>query len=88
MYPPSGFAGRNGAALAPVAATAMSSMLTLQLLPLSQSMATVLVPAVRVTGTVTVDQASQLEVVGRATWVVPLTTRLSVRDSRLPSPPV
>ncbi len=89
MYPPSGFAGRNGAALAPGALTAMSSMFTLQLSPLSQSIATVLVPAVSVTGTVTVDQASQLEVVGRVTWVVvPLTTRLSVRDSRLPSPPV
>ena len=82
-------AGRNGAAVAPGALTAMSSTLTLQLLPLAQSSATVLVPAVSVTGTVTVDQASQLEVAGRVTWVaVPSTTRLSVRDSRLPSPPV
>jgi hypothetical protein len=43
----------------------MSSMLTLQLLPLAQSMATVLVPAVSVTGTVTVDHVSQFAVVGR-----------------------
>jgi hypothetical protein len=83
-------AGRNGAAVAlALAATAMSSTLTLQVLPLSQSSATVLVPAVRVTGTVTVDQAFQLEVAGSVTCVVaPLTTRLSVRDSVLPSPPV
>ena len=41
------------------------------------------------TGTVTVDQVSQLAVVGSVTRVlVPFTTRLSVRDSSLPSPPV
>ena len=67
----------------------MSSMLTLQLSPLAQSRATVFVPAVSVTGTVTVDQASKLAVVGSVTWVlVPSMTRLSARVSSRPSPPV
>jgi hypothetical protein len=38
---------------------------------------------------VTVDQVFQFDVVGRLTCVLtPLTTRLSVRVSVLPSPPV
>jgi hypothetical protein len=71
-----------------VAVTAMSSTLTLQSLLLSQSRATWLVPAVRVTGTVTVDQVSQLVVAGSVTCVVvPPTTRLSVLGAGPPRAP-
>lgn len=54
-------------------------MLTLQPLPLSHLAATVFVPAVNVTGTVTVDQLFQLDVTGRlSVVVVPFTARSSV----------
>jgi hypothetical protein len=66
----------------------MSSTLTLQSSLLSQSSATVSVPAVSVTGTVTEAQLSQLLVAGRVTCVaVPPTTRLIVRGAGPPSAP-
>ena len=89
MYPPSGSAGRNGAAVAPDAVTAMSSTLTLQSSPLPQVNAMVLVPLVNDTGSVTVAQSSQLDVFGKVTWVaVPFTTRLIVRGAGPPRLPM